>query len=58
MAFLNEGAARTAFQEIPARGADTEAIETDVQEAMRNDGIYVSLVQEIVDDMIEEECAK
>lgn len=58
MAFLSEAAARATFQEISARGADPNAIEADVQKAMQNDGISVIPTQEIVDNLIEEECAK
>ncbi len=58
MAFLSEAAARATFQEISARGADPQAIEDDVRKAMRNDGIYVIPTEEMVEEMIAEECAK
>lgn len=57
MAFLSEAAARTIFQEISARGADPDVIETDVQKAMGNDGIYVIPTEAMIDEMIVEECA-
>jgi hypothetical protein len=58
MAFASEGAARATFEAISAQGADPQAIEVDVRKAMRNDGIYVIPTEEMIDEMIEEECAK
>lgn len=55
MAFEDEETARTMFQEM---GADPEVAESDVQKAMRNDGIYVIPTEEMVDEVIAEECAK
>jgi hypothetical protein len=57
MAFVSEEAARTTFRAISAQGASPEAIEEDVRQAMRNDGIYVIATEEMIDDIIEEECA-
>ena len=57
MAFLSEAAARTVISSMYAASANAD-IEGQVEAAMSNDGIYVIPVEAMIDEIIEEECAK
>ena len=56
MAYLSEAAARTIISSMYAASANAD-IEGQVEEAMSNDGIAVIATKEMIDEMIEEECA-
>ena len=56
MAYLSEAVARTVISSMYAASANAD-IEGQVEEAMSNDGIAVIATKEMIDEMIEEECA-
>ena len=57
MAYLSEAAARNVISSIHAASANAD-IEGQVEEAIGNYGIYVIPVEAMIDEIIEEECAK
>ncbi len=56
MAYLSEAAARTIITSMYAASANAD-IEGQVEEAMNNDGISVIATEEMIDEIIAEECA-
>ena len=56
-AYLSEAAARNVISSMYAASANAD-VEGQVEEAMGNDGIHVIPVEAMIDEIIEEECAK
>lgn len=56
MAYLSEAAARTIISSMYAASANAD-IDGQVEEAMNNDGIAVIATEEMIDEIIAEECA-